>query len=395
MFGNIRRGLICSLLVLVGVLETRPATAINIVLDYSYDSSNFFGSGNPDGAAAGAQARATMEFTADFFSDMLADTFSAIETPPTYFSQAFNGSVSWDWTLNFNNPSSNSLVTLQNQTIAADEYRVYVGGRSIPGSTIGVGGPGGWGWSSSPSGGFSSAEINQINQISDDFGDAVTTRGESSGFANWGGAVTFDTDASADWHYDYASPPSSGKNDFFSTAIHELAHAVGFGTSDEWNALVSAGAFRGTKAMAEHSGPIPTIGGHWAPNTDSVVLGTNIVQQSAMEPSSFSGTRQRFTALDAAALDDIGWDIEVPIVYASADYDTDGDVDNADRMILENWYGVSDLGDADGDGDTDGSDLLVWQQQFTGPQTIVANVPEPSTIALCSAALLLWLRRRR
>ena len=70
-----------------------PTHAINVVIDYSYDTGNFFGSGNPQGAAGGAQARATLEFAADFFSDVLADTFSTIETPPTFYSQVFNGSV--------------------------------------------------------------------------------------------------------------------------------------------------------------------------------------------------------------------------------------------------------------------------------------------------------------
>ena len=139
--------------------------------------------------------------------------------------------------MSFSNPSTNATVTLYNQSIAEDEYRVYVGARPLAGSTIGFGGPGGWGWSSSPSGGFTSAEINELNQISDDFGDAVSARDETSGFANWGGAITFDTQPGSPWHYDHLSDPGFSENDFLSTAIHEMAHAFGFGTSSEWRRL--------------------------------------------------------------------------------------------------------------------------------------------------------------
>ena len=54
---------------------------ITITLDYSYDASNFFGSGNPAGAAAGAQAKASLEAAAGYLSGILQDSFDSIATP--------------------------------------------------------------------------------------------------------------------------------------------------------------------------------------------------------------------------------------------------------------------------------------------------------------------------
>ena len=143
-------------------------------------------------------------------------------------------------------------------------------------------------------------------------------------------------------------------------------------------------------------GIVPVIGGHWGASVDSVILGTSIAQEAAMQASSLSGTRQRLTDLDAAALEDIGWEIVVPVVYAAADFDTDGDVDADDLATLEAWYGPYTNGDADGDGDTDGADVLIWQQQYTGTITpLVATVPEPTTLCLTCLFVLFCQSRSR
>lgn len=73
-----------------------------------------------------------------------------------------------------------------------------------------------------------------------------------------------------------------------------------------------------------------------------------------------------------------------------ADFDEDGDVDQADLAAWENGYGISGTaehhqGDADGDLDVDGNDYLIWQRQRTGNfslQAAASAVPEPSTLIL-------------
>lgn len=75
----------------------------------------------------------------------------------------------------------------------------------------------------------------------------------------------------------------------------------------------------------------------------------------------------------------------------TADFDADGDVDNADLDIWESAYGATNLADADDDGDSDGLDFFAWQQQYTGdlgsPLAAPQAVPEPSGALSCFVAL--------
>jgi len=98
-------------------LIAEPAAAITLQVDYTYDTSNFFGNGNPQGATAGAQAKAALEAAASFYSTILTDSFSAIQTPPQFHSSQGTGVWTWHWTENFNNPSTNSSVVVTDATI--------------------------------------------------------------------------------------------------------------------------------------------------------------------------------------------------------------------------------------------------------------------------------------
>ncbi len=385
-------------ILLVAVLSVRPtAHAVTLVIDYDYDTSDFFGDGNPSGPTAGAQAHAALEAAASFYSGVLNDTFSAIQTPPSFASSQFNGVVFWEWTMNFSHPSAFGDVTLQNQVIPANEYRIYAGAKNI--GTLGIGGPGGYGYSSQPNGGgFTSGEISQINAINDAFEDDVVHREETSGFARWGGAITFDS-AGTNWHYNHNTAPPGGANDFFSVAIHELGHALGLGASDEWSDFVFGGFFSGPNATSEYGSNPPVAGsGHWQSSTMSRVYGTNTPQEAAMDPEITTGTRKRFTQLDAAAAVDIGWEINLaPLpTYNPADFNEDTFVNGSDLTLWRSAFDVSAIGDADGDSDTDGQDFLIWQRQIgaTSLSSASSPVPEPraALLALIAGAAL---RRRR
>ena len=304
----------------------------------------------------GSSARQTLERVADFYSEILDDTFSPIVTPPPFTSslppEENPGIASWQWTLSFSNPGGPGQITLVDQSIDADEYRLYVGAESLSGNTLGRGGPGGFGYQGGGNGGyFTEEEIEQLQMTGAQFNAAVTKRGETSGFARWGGAVAFDSDATANWHFDN-TPPPAGKNDFLSVAVHEIGHALGLGSSDNWNALTAGSGdnayFSGSAAIASYGGLVPlafhTDGAepiadkaHWREGTMSNVFGSATPQAAAMGPSITVGTRKRLTALDAAALSDIGWTV-VPL-EVPGDFNHDNTVDAADYSVWRDGLG--------------------------------------------------------
>jgi hypothetical protein len=83
----------------------------------------------------------------------------------------------------------------------------------------------------------------------------------------------------------------------------------------------------------------------------------------------------------------------------SGDYDLDRDVDGADFLLWQRDFGSTTNLAADGNGDlvVDGADLDVWKTSFgPGAMAAIAAVPEPSSLALLTAAALgAFLRKRR
>jgi hypothetical protein len=263
------------------------AQGIDIQFDYTYDSSNFF-NGN-------LQRQNALNAAAQVFESRLTDNLTAI-TPS-------GGNT---WTATFRNPSTGVTETVTDRSIAAGVIVVYAGARDLSGGTLGIGGPGGF----------------MVSGTSQSFIDSVVLRGQigaddtpPTDFGPWGGSIAFDS--FEPWYFDL--DPSTieafpSQPDFYSVAVHELAHLLGFGTAESWDALVSAGNFNGPKSMALNGGLAVTLSGdlsHWAENTTSDVLSPvmRLDQEAAMDPTIFDGSRKYFTELDFAGLDDIGWTV--------------------------------------------------------------------------------------
>ena len=392
------RGLIVPLMA-TAWLGAAPAWAVTITLDYAYDTG-FFG--------PGTQARSALVAATDFYSEILNDTLAAIQTPPPSFSSP-RGTINWSWSLDVNHPAGLGTLSFPNGVVAADQFIVYPGSKNYSGNTLAVGSAGGAGVFSSgpPRSRFTSAELSQIDSISNSLVSTVKRRGEESGFATWGGSISFDSDTN--WHFNHSTPPAAGKVDLYTVAIHELAHTFGFGVSPEWSALVpvNGSTFNGLTSMQLYGGPVPLSAGnsHWQEGTGSTVFGGTSSQTAVMTAGISTGVRRKLTTIDAAALSDIGWSVILP-PGPPGDYNDDGVVNSADYTVWRNTLGqgVNLAADGNNSGWIDAGDYTVWKthygagsQQGAGANVhkSLADVPEPIiSVHLLIAAALFGCRRR-
>jgi hypothetical protein len=401
------RWLLCVGLMLLAALSgaVPTADAATIKIDYAYDTDGFFSTGTTNGA----QARAAIESAASFYSGILADTLAEIK-PLVYTSPRIT--ATWTWTMSFSGPSAAGTISLVDRTIPTDEIRVYVGSRAHTGTTLAVGGPGGYSWDRLPHNlsDAISTDLTQIHANDEAFESAVEDRGEDSGFARWGGAISFDNDTN--WHFNHTTTPAADTTDFLTVATHEMAHVLGFGASDVWTSLVSGSNFNGTAAKASYGGPVPlgAGNGHWQDGITSTVFGGGTSQIATMVPSLTPATRRRLTALDAAALTDIGWSV-VPPPGIHGDYNNNGIVDAGDYVLWRNTLGqgvaAGTGADGSGNGTVGNEDYTYWRTRFGNASASAGGagvmgggtaVPEPAGILLtviASVAALYTCRSRR
>ena len=279
-----------SIAVLSMLLAGPAAANIDIVFDYSYDTSNYF-SGN-------ATRMSLLESAASVFESRLTDNLGAItSTDDNVFKPQF-----------FDPSSANAAtpVVLDHVDIAANVIRIYVGAANLGTGTLGtlgVGGSGGSGYSTSGSTSGQTAFLNSISR-----GQSGYTPFENSDtdtdFAPWGGSISFNSSFGS-WYFDndLATTENFGSNyDFYSVAIHEIAHVLGYGTADSWTQhIVSCptGNCIIGKPLADTA--------HWASGALSTINGLSF--EVAMDPSLLNNTRKNFTDQDWNGLSKIGWQV--------------------------------------------------------------------------------------
>lgn len=266
----------------VDVLETRVLPAVFLQFDYSLDANNFFDPSIP-------ARRIALEAAGDAISSRLEDVLEEIIP--------HKDNPADTWSAIYTNPATGVQESTDDLIIGESIVIVYAGGRQL-GSTLGIGGPGGF----SASG--TQAWLDLIRGRGQS--GALLTSGNETDFSLWGGTIAFDIDTN--WHFDLGtSGLDSGESDFYSVALHELTHMLGFGTAASWDNQVSAGAFTGTASVAEYdfSGNPPVHGdlSHWQ---DGLTDGG---QETSMDPTLLVGSRKLMTELDFAALKDVGWEV--------------------------------------------------------------------------------------
>ncbi len=239
-------------------------------------------------------------------SGLLGDSLAAIAPDPA-------GGDSW--AAQYVNPSSGGTTQRANLAVPADVLVVYVGGRAGPASEGGVA--------------FAAPGSAVLVTGSDAFRDLVNARGQLGGlptasrptdFGPWGGSVSFDSHT--DWYF--GTDPAGaapGQVDFRTTAMHELGHVLGYGTSNSWFTSLTQYAtdanwyFTGAASVKAYGGnAVPAeaadLGGaHWARGVRSPQDGNAPALMNGDPADQFP---RAFTVLDRAGLRDIGWEVALP-----------------------------------------------------------------------------------
>ena len=309
------------------------ASALTVLLDYTHDTStdNFFNT-HPVAKAALEAARNDIQSAITTILNPIVNDVTSVTFNTT--------TANYNFSLGYTNPSTGAAESIALSTMGADQVRVFVGMRELSGSTLGQGGPGSAGLSIGGSG--SPADWLTTVSMANAAATGERLRGGGphintlSGIVTLGGApataqvnfgsaignLWFDNDTNNDgftdgdpaldayWHFDHTAAVAAGKADFYSVALHELLHGLGFGTSTSWNNRLSGSNWTGPEVIAlqgNGTGLVDSGGAHIASGILSPRLSDSVLQETVMSPSITLGTRKTLTALDLAFLRDINW----------------------------------------------------------------------------------------
>lgn len=326
----VRRTIPLFALALVWLLSAH-AGAIEILVDYTYDTENFFNT---------QAKRDSIEAAAGRWA-------AIIDSPLLEIDAGYDGGNS-DWRVGFTHPGTGNgfqistapsssptddiIVQLGGASAAANVYDpsfvlpqdtwiLFAGGRDLSSAAVGGTGTG----------------LNLTSTFNDPLGPlrrGLGTNLGASGLPAWGGSIAFDNNG-VNWNYDTSIAAPSGTTDLYSIALHEIGHALGLNTTwTDFTDLISGNAYQGANAVAAYNADngaslstLSLAGGgnpHWANNTyDSFIfepgnpnyvgtVGTGVLQDLEMEPvADFTGTIRRLelTNVDVGEAQDIGWSV--------------------------------------------------------------------------------------
>ena len=375
----------CLALILAVVI--RSADAIEIVVDYSFDTQNFFDT---------EEKRNTLQAAADRYSRVITSSLLAVAPDDS----------ERGWRVGFNHPGTGSQIQLSSAESAAtdplsssvadvynfsglveDQWILFAGGRPLV--SAGLGG--------TATGVNFSMTFDDVNGPLHRGLIPNTPVNSANDLPVWGGSIAFNSNLS--WHFGLDTVAAPTDIDFYSIALHEIGHALGLNTGwNQWEQHVDGATYVGTSALAayneDNQDGLAALQMESAQNThwregsyDSFIfslgqpqlvgtVGSDALQDLLMEPiANFTPSVSRFelTNVDAAALVDIGWSILEE--GAGLDVTGDGVVDSADVDVA--CGGGADLtpyfsalasrpGDVNLDGAVQFADFLIMSANFSG-----------------------------
>lgn len=308
---NLRLTVCIAFTFLVTAFASPMLSRAGIVIDYTGDT--FFAS-NPVAMAALEAAAADINAAVDF------SCLNAI-TDDTITGTNGASSASFTFSKTYLNPADGNLTTVPNTHLAVGQVNIFAGARTFAGNILGDGSAGGTGIQpvalDANDGTFAlalaNAEANEQHSrgggpVINAFSGAIGSNVVSFDQGLHTGSVAFND--SANWHFDHTTAVAAGLNDFYSVAIHELLHTIGFGISDSWGSLVSGTNYLGAEGIAANGGSgvglVAADGDHLAFGTTSPRISDGVLQESALDPDLTVGTRKFLTELDLAVLRDLG-----------------------------------------------------------------------------------------
>jgi len=335
-------------------LVSGPVSGAVIAIDFSHDTNGLFSpAGNPTHYLT---ARAAVEAAGTDLSAAITSTLAEVSTGTSPSVDSIAGSAgsttaTLDWDARYTHPNTGASETIASPTpggpVGFNTVTVFAGSRLLSGSTLGQGGPGGAGFGLGVSG-FES-ELNDAIDAMETASNSYMTRGGGPTIGTIDGSITlgsttanyslsygsllgnlwFDADTDNDgfldssgtlagsWHFDHTTAVAAGKSDLYSVAIHEMAHAIGFGTSESWDGDVSGTVWTGAEANGLYGGSVPLsvdlahidegITGTTVAPSSGVLASGGVTQEALMDPTLTVGARKILTDLDLAMLEDIGW----------------------------------------------------------------------------------------
>ncbi|TWT77292.1 hypothetical protein Pla123a_19490 [Posidoniimonas polymericola] len=395
----------------------KRCVALQITLDFSIDAQNenWFDPLSPIGQVR----RGLVESAAQFLSDIIVTddwTAAATGSAPLTFTdiaagvlygvdgQPIAGVAETDGA-GYSYSGASGVPTSNRTAAAANEYVVYVGAFAFDaGATASA--KGGWfGGDRNPAGAAGQAFNSWGGRVyfntnktwylgqnpgadpTDNYGiqDSSKNPTQDSSSDNWDWSTSSDSWKGFDLRSVDAN--ASGKTDLYGTALHELLHALGATSSpiEQYVGVDSGGDFVGSNLVQEHGGPVPGDGGHFEQNLQSVVWGSDgIVSEALLDPNSTSGVRKYLTAVDAALLKDLGYDVLDTFAPAglAGDYNLDGLVNAADYTLWRDQTGTGLLAaDGNGDGEVDRLDYDFWSGRYGAASGTASSAAVPAPAA--------------